>query len=146
MVYKISKKFVKKRVGVRQAQRIEPNDRGDEPLDAESASQYRALAARCNYLAADRPDIGYASKELCRDFSSPTSRSVVRLKRVVRYLRHKPRLVWHFDHEDWDGNLQVHVDTDFARCERTFRSTSGAWPEWARTLSKHNHRHRRLLP
>ena len=47
------------------------------------------------------------------------------LKRRVRYLDNRPRLLWHFDFEDIDGELEVQVDTDFAGCERTRRSTSG---------------------
>ena len=31
----------------------------DQKLDNEGASKYRALAARCNYLSPDRPDISY---------------------------------------------------------------------------------------
>ena len=48
-----------------------------------------------------------------------------RLKHVVRYLVHKPRVVWLFNYEDAPGHMDVHVDTDFAGCERTRRSTSG---------------------
>ena len=112
-------------VEVRAARKIELQDKGDTPLSPDAAAQYRALAARCNYLAMDRLDIGYAAKELCRDLSNPSAQSVVRLKRVARYISHKPRLVWHFQYEDFHGDLEVHVDTDFAGCERTRRSTSG---------------------
>ena len=119
------KAFKKKRMGVRAAKHVELQDQGGAPLGAEAATQYRALAARCNYLSMDRPDIGFAAKELCRDFAQPSAASVVRLKRVVRYLVHRPRLVWHFGFEDFAGNLDVHVDTDFAGCIRTRWSTSG---------------------
>ena len=55
----------------------EPEARWEEeenskPLQPEMASQYRALAARANYLAADRIDIMYAVKKICRSMSSPT--------------------------------------------------------------------------
>jgi hypothetical protein len=43
-----------------------------QPLDAAGASAYRSITARMNYLAQDRPDITYASKEACRDMSAPT--------------------------------------------------------------------------
>ena len=39
----------------------------EEELEGEHATRYRALAARANYLAADRPDIMYSVKELCRE-------------------------------------------------------------------------------
>ena len=38
----------------------------DGPLGKDKWTLYRAIAARCNYIAADRPDIQFASKELCR--------------------------------------------------------------------------------
>ena len=34
------------------------------PLEPEKASSYRALVARCNYIAVDRADAQYAIKEL----------------------------------------------------------------------------------
>ena len=41
-------------------------------LHAEEPSEFRALAARANYLAQDRPDIQYAVKEVARRMSVPT--------------------------------------------------------------------------
>ena len=94
-------------------------------LTGAEATIYRALSARINYLASDRPDVAYIAKELCRDFAHPTQKSVERLKRTVRYLCHKPRLVWNYDYQEPCGDLTVCVDTDFAGCQETRRSTSG---------------------
>ena len=58
---------------------VTPGVRQDEPseeerekakLDGAAASQYRATTARANYLALDRPDIGYAVKELTRNMAT----------------------------------------------------------------------------
>ena len=38
----------------------------DEALPAEKLSPYRAVAARGNYLSADRPELQFAAKETCR--------------------------------------------------------------------------------
>ena len=38
----------------------------DQPLSFDKHTAFRAVAARCNYLAADRPDCQYAAKEICR--------------------------------------------------------------------------------
>ena len=46
------------------------------------ATEYRGIAARMNYLAADRPDMQYAVKETCRDMASPTEGSWRRLMRI----------------------------------------------------------------
>eukprot|EP00969_Alexandrium_andersonii_P373649 15484522-Alexandrium_andersonii.AAC.1 len=45
----------------------------DQELDQEESTRYRALAARADYLAQDRPDIHYATKALCREVAKPTT-------------------------------------------------------------------------
>ena len=44
----------------------------DSELSAADTTRFRALAARANYLSADRPDLMYAVKELCRGMAKPT--------------------------------------------------------------------------
>jgi len=53
----------------------------DEELSPTEMTKYRAIAARANYLAADRPDVMYAVKELCRGMAKPTRRYWNKLKR-----------------------------------------------------------------
>ena len=65
----------------------------DLPLNNEESSRFRAMAARANYLSQDRPDIQYATTELCREMSTPTVRAWNGLKRLGRYLIEYPRLV-----------------------------------------------------
>ena len=76
--------FKKKRLGSRAARRFETLTSPDSIVKAEEATSFRALAARANDLALDRPDVAYATKELCRAFASPTKRSILQLKRLVR--------------------------------------------------------------
>ena len=45
----------------------------EEELDPSEATRYRGIAARANYHSADRPDIMYAVKELCRGMARPTN-------------------------------------------------------------------------
>ena len=45
----------------------------DKPLSPDMHTVFRAIAARANYLSADRPDCQYAAKEICRWMSSPTN-------------------------------------------------------------------------
>ena len=94
-------------------------------LNDEEATSYRALAARVNYLALDRIELAYAAKELCREFSAPTKSSWERLKRCVRFLVGKPRVLWRYDWQDATSQVDAYVDTDFAGCQITRRSTSG---------------------
>ena len=132
-----TKKFKKKRIGSKAAKALERLHEPSDILVGEDATEYRAVAARANYLALDRPDIAYATKELCRDFGTPTKFSVERLKRLGRYLNHHRRLVWHFKWQTPDPALDVFIDTDFAGCLKTRRSTSGGLVMRGTHLLKH---------
>jgi hypothetical protein len=97
-------------------------------LSPEDATTFRALSARANYLSQDRADICFSTKELCREFAIPNRHSQAKLKRVCRYLAGKPRLIHQYnwgDGSDAEQTLEVFVDTDFAGCKETRRSTSG---------------------
>ena len=65
----------------------EPVDKDEDlevALDPDAASSYRALAARCNYIAVDRADAQFAIKELCRDMANPVVASWSKLVRLGR--------------------------------------------------------------
>ena len=139
LILKISKKTVKaKRVGAKAAKAMEFESKG-EVRTATEATLFRALAARANYLAMDRPECASATKELCRFFATPTKTGFEQLKRLIRYLAGAKRLVWHFGFQETsesDG-LTVYVDTDFAGCHVTRRSTSGGAACRGQHLVKH---------
>ena len=136
-----------KRQGAKAVKKMERDAHADFLLSREEASLYRALAARANYLSQDRPDINFATKELCREFSAPNQKSYLRLKRLVRYLVGLPRLVYKFDFiakgQTPSDTIELYVDTDFAGCRETRRSTSGGVAlvgggnikHWAKTQS-----------
>ena len=94
-------------------------------LDSKTATLYRAVVARANYLSQDRSDIRYAVKELCRSMSSPREGDLQRLKKLGRYLVSHPRLIQNFKRQCSTKFLDVWVDTDFAGCLSTRKSTSG---------------------
>ena len=50
---------------------------------------------------------------------------MLRLKRLGKYLAGQPRLVQSFKPQSCTANLDVWVDTDFAGCLKTRRSTNG---------------------
>ena len=58
----------------------------EEKLSDKHTSRYRAIAARCKYIAPDRPDIAYAAKECCRHMASPTTLAWQALVGIARYL------------------------------------------------------------
>ena len=115
----------KKRLGAKASKNLEKLESVDFELNSMEATLYRALSARCNYLAQDRVDIAFSAKELCREFAVPTKSSYARLKRLARYLVGLPRLVYKYDFQDQPTHITVYCDTDFAGCQSTRRSTSG---------------------
>ena len=116
-----------KRKGAKAVKRLEMAGNLDDLLSPEDATNYRGLSARGNFLAQDRVDISFAAKELRREFAAPANSSLARLKRLGRFLLGKPRLLYLFNWVDDDScaTLEVPVDTDFAGCRVTRRSTSG---------------------
>ena len=68
--------------------------------------------------------------------SSPTEQSWKALKRLGRYLCGLPRLVYTYRKQDI-GAIDVYVDTDWAGCVKTRKSTSGG----AVVLGKHTIKH-----
>ena len=84
---------------------------------------YRMVAARTNYLAADRTDIQYAVKECCRGMAVPQVHHLGGLKRLARYLVGRPRMIWTYPWQQED-NLMTYSESNWAGCKRTARSTS----------------------
>ena len=111
------------------------------PLKPEQSKTYRASAALLNYMAQDRMDLTHCSKELSRGMSSPTQADAQRLKRVVRYVRHRPRAYYSFPWQSKPHELVCQVDSDWAGCRKSRRSTSGGillhgshvLSQWSRT-------------
>ena len=97
----------------------------EEPMSKADASRFRRAAAKINYLAQDRLDIAYASKELSRHMASPKCGDEVLVKRVVRYLKQHPRLVVEYNWQDDASEISVYTDSDWGGCVKTRRSTSG---------------------
>ena len=100
-------------------------DGDEEPLEPRDATRYRAITARGLYIAQDRTDIQYAVKELSRWMSKPTLRDWRMLKRLGRYLVDKTREVMLYGYQEKRSYIDAWVDTDFAGCRRTRKSTSG---------------------
>ena len=96
-----------------------------EKLTPAEATVFRGLAATANYLGADRVDLQHAAKELCRLMSAPTGRAMKKLKHLARYLVGVPELAICFPWQFWLGKLTAYVDSDWAGCRRTRKSTSG---------------------
>ena len=109
----------------------------DSPeLSKQEQKEFRSLAARCNFLSVDRLDIQFACKEICRRMSSPCEADWKMVKKLARFLKTHPRLVMLFEYQRPPENLSVIVDTDYAGCRRTRRSTNGGMIIHGRHLIK----------
>ena len=97
----------------------------EEELSPSDTTRYRATAARANYLAADRPDIMYAVKELCRGMAKPTRLHWHKLKRLGRYLLENRRTILRYDWQGQEPEITGYSDSDWAGCRVTGKSTSG---------------------
>jgi len=97
----------------------------EHPLDAVESKSYRRAAARINYMSLDRADLSFASKEASRGMSRPTVGDVVRLKRILRYLKGHRRAVNVFHWQKPQHVIMGLCDSDWAGCSRTRKSTSG---------------------
>ena len=97
----------------------------EEELDAEQATRYKGVVARANYLAADRPDLMYATKEVCRGVAKPTKQDSHKLKRLGRFLVGSSRTIMIYDWQGHEREVLGYSDSDWAGCRLTRKSASG---------------------
>ena len=105
--------------------RAEEIDAEEPELEMHESTSYRSIAARLNFLAIDRVDIQFACKEICRSMSKPRRSDWDKIKKLGRYLRKHPRHVVFFEDQDPPKDIDTYVDTDYAGCKVTRRSTNG---------------------
>ena len=99
---------------------------GSPYLGRNEMRNYRSAVARCNYLAADRFEIAFATKELCRSMASPTVLDVKAVTRLIRFLKGLPRMVQTIPFAERPPTVvEAYVDSDWAGCRRSRKSTSG---------------------
>ena len=68
--------------------------------------------------------------------AKPTAVSMRRLKRIARYLKGVPRMVQHFRPSGPCQEVVVIVDSDWAGCKRTRKSTSGGVARLGKSVLK----------
>ena len=55
--------------------------------------------AKLNYIAQDRPDIKYITREICRLMAGPRQADLEAMKRLARYLVRRERLILKYDRQ-----------------------------------------------
>jgi len=66
-------------------------------------------------------------KELCRNMSAPTEQSFSKLKHFARYLVHVPEAIIFYENQKPISIMDIFVDSDWAGCPGTRKSTSGGF-------------------
>ena len=101
-----------------------------------------SVGALLNYIGPDRPELQYAIKEVMRKSSAPNHQDYQRLKRIARFMVGQPRRAMTFKFQASPTTIEMFVDSDFAGCARTRKSTAGGCAmsgqhclkSWAKTL------------
>ena len=96
----------------------------DGQLPERKHTAFRAVAARANYLAADRPDVQFSCKEICRWMANPTEQGLVALKRVGRFLEGHRSVIFKYPFQEAE-KIDTYSDTDWVGCLKTRKSTPG---------------------
>ena len=94
-------------------------------MSSSEATLYRRVVARINYVGVDRPDLSFASRVASSHMSNPKEGDEQVIKRIIRYLKGKPRVAIRYEFQDDPHTLTVYMDSVWAGDETTQRSTSG---------------------
>ena len=96
-------------------------------LPPKEATLFRRAAARVNYVALDRPDLSFASRVASSHMSCPKEGDDLLIKRIIRYLKGKPRVAIRYKFQEESEGITVFTDSDWAGDQTTRKSTSGVW-------------------
>ena len=88
------------------------DDPDSQALTNGDITRSRALVARISYLSQDRPDLKFASMQVCCAMAKPTMRDMERVERIGRYLVGKPRARRWFRWQQ-SGELEAYSDADW---------------------------------
>ena len=94
-----------------------------QALTSGDITRYRAHVARITHLSQDRPDLKFASMQVCCAIAKPSVRDMERVKRIGRYLAGKPRAQCWFRWQQ-SGELEAYSDVDWRVDKATRRSVS----------------------
>ena len=97
---------------------------GDAPLCYAKQTPYIVVAARTNFLVSYRPELQFASKDVCRWMALPAELDLGALKRIGRLVVGHRRLVCQCPWQTF-ARVDTYSDTDCAGCSKTKKSTSG---------------------
>jgi hypothetical protein len=101
----------------------------EQPLTTEEHKAYRRAVGKLQWMTYTRPDISYATKELARSPTQPTTLDQQKLKHLLRYLKgtqhYRLYAIPIVRTIDSTPDLNIFVGSDWAGCATTRKSTSG---------------------
>ena len=101
----------------------------EQPLTTEERKVYRRAVGKLQWMTCTTPDISYATKELARSLTQPTTLDQQKLKHLLRYIKGTQHYRFYVRPAvrtmDTTPDLDVFVDSDWAGCATTRKSTSG---------------------
>ena len=103
-----------------------PKNADTTVLNERERQLYRSNTMRMAYLASDRPELPFCSKELARSMQQPTQWDMKQLRRGVQFLSGARRLVQKFVAQHVPTRVTGYSDTDHAGCIKTRKSTSSS--------------------
>ena len=83
-------------------EKMRPEHRDSEELSVEDGGVYRSAVGKLLFISKDRPDLGFAVKELCRDVKNPDGQKLEKIEAVLAVLGGQPRL-GHLHEEERQG-------------------------------------------
>ena len=105
------------------------NTEQEQALNAEEHSAYRRAVGKLQWMTYTRPDISYATKELARSLTEPTTADQQKLKHLLRYIKGTQHYKYYvrptITATEIVPDVGVYVDSDWAGCSTTRKSTSG---------------------
>ena len=102
----------------------------EQVLSKEEHAQFRRAVGKLQWMTYTRPDISYATKELARSLQQPTTADQQKLKHLLRYIKgtkHYKQIIRPTVKLPPRSlpDLNIYVDSDWAGCPTTRKSTSG---------------------
>ena len=103
-----------------------PEEAEEETLNAKEHSLYRTIVGSLLCLAQDRHDVSFAVRICAKQLSRPTATSMVRLRRLVRFLWVTRGDALYIENGGGIRDLVANADADWAGDRRDRKSNSCA--------------------
>ena len=84
------------------------------PLPADECRGFLSAAGLLKDSALDRPDVGYATKEIRQRVAKPDVLAMLMLKRVGRYLLAHAEVAYYYAYQEEPKAITCYTDADWA--------------------------------